>query len=149
MARAGDACRPSLRDNSTRSIQGRLDNSRELARDASSKDMAFPPPPHFPAALPEVFPQGTPDGHTLSQPGPPVQPQQQSRGAASAVGTAWPLAGGADAMLTASMINYQWPSDWSLGQESRHGGETAGRKQRWSAYHCPQDGAVTRDLFMV
>jgi hypothetical protein len=74
LARAGDGFRLSRRDHSTRSIKGRLANARELARDASSRDMAFPPP--FPVLLPEVFIPGHPDDPTLSQPVPPVQPQR-------------------------------------------------------------------------
>jgi len=61
MARARYAFRISLRDNSTRSIKGRLPNSRELARDSSSRDMAFPPRiSQLP--FPRPSPQGTPDG---------------------------------------------------------------------------------------
>ena len=85
MARAGDAFRLSLWDYSTRSITGRLPNARALARDASSRDTAFPPRiSQLP--VPRSAPQGTPDGPTLSQPGPPVQPQQQSRGAPPSAG---------------------------------------------------------------
>lgn len=81
MARARYAFRISLRDNSTRSIKGRLPNSRELARDSSSRDMAFPPRiSQLP--FPRPSPQGTPDGPTLSQSGPPIQPQRQLRGVA-------------------------------------------------------------------
>jgi hypothetical protein len=52
LARAGDAFRLSRRDHSTRSIKERLTNSRELARDASSRDMAFPPA--FPSDSPRI-----------------------------------------------------------------------------------------------
>ena len=60
MARAGYALSISLRDNSTRSIKGRMPNSRELDRDSSSRDMAFPPRiSHLP--VPRPSPQGTPE----------------------------------------------------------------------------------------
>ena len=42
LARVRYALSMSLRDNSTRSLKRRLPNSRELARDSSSRDMAFP-----------------------------------------------------------------------------------------------------------
>ena len=49
--------------------------------------MAFPPRmPQLP--FPRPSPQGTPDGPTLSQPVPPVQPQRQSRGAPQEPGAA-------------------------------------------------------------
>ena len=113
---AGDAFRLALRDNSPRSITGRLPNARELARDSSSRDMAFlPRMPQLP--FPRPSPQGIPDGPTLSQPVPPVQPQRQSRGAPQEPGAA--LVGGAAKAPAQNAVCFSYPRGMSGVREPR------------------------------